>query len=324
MSTSSTSSTSDTASHVSREPDKSFHTNRRNPVAPVVTRGRWNSAPPVMRSTPAKNASCTDEELAQLLADICEETAEKMRSAPLPPLKAAFDARDEVDEELDREIDRLFSTRLAEAIAQVDEASMLRELAMLIPMFRHAQGAMRKDALSQVIPLLNRTCGSKEAVRIAISMIDEFVAAHERAEKEATNADAEMFINAMHAAVVAYPLAAKCQLVVYELWGAEKLESITMARTSTDLLSNEIRSANDDTTARRIEQAVDYIATMPLKYRLTAAIGLYRCVPDAAACKLRALEAIAQKNLDLPDTLEGRDFSKIVNQQIYELRLEAE
>lgn len=322
----STSSTSDATLGVFRAPQHSHAANRRNLLVPIVTKGRSNSAPPVMKSTPmaGERTRYTNEELAQLLADLRDETEEKVRNTPIPAASRATRARKAIDDDLDHEIEALFAAQLAEAIAQDDEARMLAGLETLMDMFPHAGPTTRRSALQQVIPLLQRISGDRKALRIAVSMIDEFAAAHEDSEKESTNTEAEAFISAMHNAVAAYPLATRCQILVYELWGAKKLDSFTMARTSINLWTTEICADDHDATTRRIEQAVDYIATMPLKYRLMAATGLYRCVPDDTDCKLRALQAIAQNNLQLPETIEAQDFSKIVNQQIFKLRLDAE
>ncbi len=322
----STSSTSDAASYVTRAPQHSRVSSRRNPAEPIMTRGRSHSAPPVMKSTPlpGKRTSCTDEELAQLLADLSEEAAEKIGAMPWPSTSTAPSVRNATDDQLDHEIESLFAAQLAEAIAQNDEARLLETLEALMDMFRHTAPATSRSALLQVIPLLQRISGNTRALRIAVRMIDEFVAANDASDKERANAEAEKFIHVMHDAVAAYPLGPKCQIVVYELWGAKKLGSFTMARTSLELWTTGLCTDHPDTTTRRIEQAVDYIATMPLKYRLMAATGVYRCVPDDISTRLRALEAIAQNNLQLPDTIEAQDFSKIVNQQIFQLRLDAE
>lgn len=322
----STSSTSDAASCVFLPPQPTHAANRRNPFVPIVTKGRSNSAPPVMKTTPSpgKRPPCTDEELAQLLAELREQTAGKPQDTPLPPSSTALRARNAIDDQLDHEIEALFAAQLADTIAQDDQTRMLERLESLMDLFRHAGPATRGNALIQVIPLLQRTSADSKALRIAVSMIDEFVAAHQDTEKERTNTEAERFISAMHHAVAAYPLATRCQVLVYQLWGAKKLGSYTMAKTGIDLWAAVISANENDATTFRIEQAVDYIATMPLKYRLMAATALYRCVPDDAGFKLRALQAIAQNNLALPDTIEAQDFSKIVNQQIYQLRLDAE
>lgn len=322
----STSSTSDAASSVIRASKHSHVSNRRDPLVPIVTKGRSNSAPPVMKSTPlaGRRAPCTDDELVQLLADLCEEAREKARNTPLPSTSAATTERNGVDDQLDHEIETLFTAQLAETIAQHEEARMLESLETLMDMFRHVETATRRGALLQVVPLLQFASGDRRALRNAARMIDEFVAAHKDAEKEKTNAEAERFIHAIQDAVAAYPLGTKCQILVYELWGAKTLASFTMAKTSIDRWTTEIGADDHEVTTRRIEQAVDYIATTPMKYRLMAATALYRCVPDDISYRLRALEALAQNNLQLPDTIEAQDFSKIVNQQIFKLRLDAE
>ncbi len=83
-----------------------------------------------------------------------------------------------------------------------------------------------------------------------------------------------------------------------------------MAKVSTDRLADIVCNDDDETTAQRIEQIVDHVAS-----------ALHQCVPDEAHSKHRALEAIAHKNVDLPDTIDAREFCKIVNQQIYQLRI---
>lgn len=322
----STSSTSNAASWVFRAQQHPQVANRRHPLVPIVTKGRSNSAPPVMKSTPppGKRPPSIDEELAQLLADLREETTKKAQNRQLPQTSTATTTRSAIDDQLDHEIDTLFAAQLADTIAQDDAARMLDQLKSLMDMFRHAGHATRRSALMQVIPLLQRISDPGRALRIAVALIDEFVAAHESSDKEKTNVDAEPLICALHQATAAYPLGTQCQILVYELWGAKKLGSFAMARMSIDLWSTDLCAIDHDATTRRIEQAVDYIATMPLKYRLMAATALYRCVPDDTGLKLRALQAIAQNNLALPDTIEAQDFSKIVNQQIFTLRLDAE
>jgi hypothetical protein len=109
--------------------------------------------------------------------------------------------------------------------------------------------------------------------------------------------------------------------MVYQLWAAKKLECFAMVKASTDRLADIVCNDDDETTAQRIEQIVDTVATLPLKYRLMVASALYQCVTDEAHSKLRALEAIAHKNVDLPDTIDAREFCKVVNQQIYQLRI---
>lgn len=322
----STSSTSNAASCVFRAQQHTRVANRRSPLVPIVTKGRSNSAPPVMKSTPppGKGPSSLEEELAQLLADLREETTKKAQNTQLPRTGTATTTHNAIDDQLDHEIDTLFAAQLADTLAQDDDTRMLDRLESLMDMFRHAAPATRDSALMQVIPLLQRTSGDRKALRIAVSMIDEFVAAHQDSDKERTNTEAESFVSAMHSATAAYPMGAQCQILVYELWGATKLGSFTMARTGVDRWSAGLCAIDHEQTTRRIEQAVAYIATMPLKYRLLAATALYRCVPDDAGFRLRALQALAQNNLELPDTIEAQDFSKIVNQQVFTLRLDAE
>ncbi len=319
-------STSSTTAIVRGGPDTSYLTNRRHPTVPLITRERGSSAPPVMKATPrsAKTATPFEADVAQLLSQLgaggttCEPV---VATLPSSGSAGSIDYRDALDEELDREIDAIFATQLGKTLTETDEVRLLEGLTTLLQMLPHTSKEQRKANLGKVIPLLQRTTGKKESLRVAIRLLDEFNAAHAHDSQDTTSVDAEAFMEALHAATAAYPLAAQCQLMVYQLWAAKKLNCFAMAKISTDHLANIIGDHDDDTSARRIEQAVDHIATMPLKYRLMVAIALYQCAPDEAASKLRALEAIASKNLDLPDTIDAQDFCKIVNQQIYELRI---
>lgn len=298
--------------------------NRSNPTMPIITRERSQSAPPVMKSTPLEVKMPPEEELVRLLEELRMDTeAAAHQATPMPRAGRgpALESRDASDDQLDDAIDSFFKAQLATTIAEPDSARMQKGLDSLLQMFPHNGIAARKEALQQVIPLLGRMKGSNDAIRMAIAMLDEFIAAHAYTDAEQTSADAEQFVEALHAATDAYPVAVKNRLLVYELWGAKKLGNFTMAKLSVERMGANIRDDDDETTAIRIEQAVDYIATMPLKYRLMVVVELYKIAPDDACFKLRTLEAIANRNLELPDTIEARDFSKIVNQQIYELRI---
>jgi hypothetical protein len=319
-------STSSTTAILRGGPDTSNLPNRRHPTAPLITRERGSSAPPVMKTAPrsAKTATSVEADIARLLSQLSTSSAacEPVVATPASSGSAGSIAyRDALDEELDREIEAIFAMQLEKTLAETDEVRLLEALTLLLQMLPHTPPEQRKANLSQVIPLLQRTTARKESLRVAISMLDEFIAAHAHDSRETTSDDAEAFVEALHTATAAYPLAAQCQRVVYQLWAAKKLNCFAMAKISTDYLADIIGDHDDDTSARRIEQAVDHIATMPLKYRLMVAMALYQCAPDEANSKLRALEAIASKNLDLPDTIDAQDFCKIVNQQIYELRI---
>ncbi len=319
-------STSSTTAIVRGGPDTSYLTNRGYPIAPLITRERSSSAPPVMNTTPrgAKAATPVDADIAQLLSQLSPggATCEPVITAlPSSGSSGSIGCRDALDEQLDREIDAIFAMQLEKTLVETDEVRLLEGMTTLLQMLPHAPTEQRKTNLTQVIPLLQRARGGKESLRVAIRLLDEFVAAHAHDTQETTSVDAEVFIDALQAATAAYPLTVQCQRVVYQLWAAKKLNCFAMAKISTDYLADVMCDDDDDTCARRIEQAVDHIATMPLKYRLMVAIALYQCAPDEAGSKLRALEAIASKNLDLPDTIDARDFCKIVNQQIYELRI---
>jgi hypothetical protein len=271
-----------------------------------------------------------DEDIALLLTQFgTDSKSGKPSSQPNPApsssntsaSSSSSDAPDTVEAQLDREIDEIVAMQIDKAITEPDEARMFKGIHVVLQMLVHAVTATRIAALPQLIPLLQRASGNTDAIRIAAKIIDEYTAAHAHADQESTSIDAEAFTEALCVATVNYPFEVRCKLAVYQLWGAKKLGCFTMAKVSIDLLTDAICDDGNDTTTQRIEQAVDHIATMPLKYRLMAAIALYQCVPDDVDCKLRALEAIAQKNHELPDTIETMEFCKIVNQQIYQSRL---
>lgn len=317
-------STSTTPVDITRGQDVSRLWNRRTPTLPIITRERRVSAPPVMKSTPIAARQSQEEELLQLLDQLRVDTeAVAGQAAPLPGARGepALKTRDASDEQLDDAIDALFRAQLAATIAEPDNARMQNGLDSLLQMFPHNGIAARKEALQQAVSLLKRMDGSNDAIRMAVRMLDEFVAAHANTDKEQTSIDAERFIEALHAATGGYPSAARNKLLVYQLWGAKKLGNFTMAKLSVELTASHVSDDDPETTAMQIERAADYIQTMPLKYRLLAATELYKRAPDDAACKLRALQAIANRNLELPDTIAAADFTKIVNQQIYDLRI---
>lgn len=317
-------STSTTPVDATQAQDASRLWRRPNPTTPIVTRDRSQSAPPVMKSTPPAATPTPEEELLQLLAELridAEAAAGQATPVPQASRDPALNCRDASDDQLDDAIDALFKAQLATTITEQDDALMQKALNSLLQMLPHNSIETRKHALPQLIPLLKRMDGGSDAIRMAIAMLDEFIAVHVKTDEEQTNVDAGQFIEAMHAAIAAYSPSARNRLLVYELWGAKKLGNFTMAKLSVDLMAGNIGDDDQERAALQIEQAVDYIQTMPLKYRLMVAIALYQRVPADAACKLRALEAIANHNIELPDTIEALDFSKIVNQQIYELRM---
>lgn len=319
-------STSTTPVDLTRAQDASRLCNRRDPTIPIIPRERAQSAPPAMKSTPTAAKQTPEEELMRLLDEFrmdAEAAANPATPWPLARQEPALTSRDPGDAQLDDAIDALFKTQLAATIAEPDHARMQKGLDSLLHMFPHNAIAARKDALHQVIPLLKRMDGSSNAIRMAISMLDEFIAVHADADEELTCVDAEVFISALHAATASYPVAARNKLLVYELWGAKKLGNFTMAKLSVELMAAQLGNDDPETMAIQIEQAADYVQTMPLKYRLLVATELYKLAPSDARSKLRALEAIANRNLELPDTLAAMDFTKIVNQQLYELRMAA-
>ena len=319
-------STSTTPVDMKRGQDIARVWNRGNQTLPIITRERGHSAPPVMTSTPKAVQQTHEEELTRLLNQLRMETeAAAAQASPLQRDSAGpvLKSRDASDEQLDEAIDAFFKAQLAATIAEPDNARMQKALDSLLLMFPHNGIAARKEALQQVVPLLKRMDGSSDAIRVAVRMLDEFIAVHANTDKEQTSVDAELFIEALHAATGGYPSAARNSLLVYQLWGAKKLGNFTMAKLSIELTSAHVSDDDPETTAIRIERAADYIQTMPLKYRLMVATELYKRAPDEGVCRLRALEAIANRNLELPDKIEAGDFIRIVNQQIYALRLNA-
>lgn len=293
-----------------------------------TARQRAQSAPAMFQllQRHAPTLTPTDEELETLIKElkgttIVDElnTEEKHKSvaAQVDASSTEFGVED-----INCVIDDLFQSQLSEATQANDDIARQRGLQIAAGMLKNMDPAMRTAARFQILTVIGEDTPTAGAEQLLSTLVDDFVAAHRQMNKEQASPAAQEFVESLSYVMADFSVRAKCKLLVHQLWAAKKLDCFTMAKVAIDMLGEAIVDGDPETTAGNIAKAAAYIDAMPIRYSLMVATELYQCAPDESPWQLHSLQAIANKNVLLPETAESQSFCRILNQQIYELRLD--
>jgi hypothetical protein len=290
---------------------------------------RWSaiSSPAVIQRTSKKPAVETpdEQEIDALLAELrCIENGREAADNPnASQILSAHHQSGEQETEtgIAALIDEIFDNQLSEARAISAPSERVPALHELIRMLAHLSSSKRAGARESITALIGVADCSADTERIIAMLIEEFIAEHQPPRKEPTHQATEALVHSLTTACSHFPIRTRCKTLLMQLWAAEKLACHSMANIAMDMFAAAMDSGATDSATEQLLVAAEYLDRAPLTQRLMLATTLYRCVPDHTPKRLECLEALAAKDLRLPDTQEAQSFGAILNQQIYELRI---
>ncbi len=322
-------STSSTASTVSQTVRPEQITVQRPSGHPddESARKRTQSAPGVFQKLkkPAPTPRPTDQQIDALLAELRavngSASADMHEPVTVSRSRSLSNETQQAESNYDQLIEELFHSQLSHATASSNLASRTQGIGTAITMLKQMNPEARSTARSEIIIAIGNGPPGAESDSLLAKVIDDFIAAHSDKSNDETNRATQSFVDELSLAVAGFPLRAKCQLLVLELWGAQKLNDFALAKAAIDTFANHLTDPDPGQTCKNITDTVPSIEAVPTRYGLMFAMALYRCAPEASPWKLRSLEAIAARDLLLPPSEAVGSFCKTLNQQIYNLRL---
>ncbi len=258
-----------------------------------------------------------------LLAELVLSSPEVKR-LPAEPAAAEKRPASGGEVELDDVICSLIESHLSIADNTESKSATAAAISEALKLLGATGSEARKVLLGQVIGRLTLLSDTAEAARLAIRVTEEFIDANRNGDAARLHQAAQAFVQSLWVATAALSFGSRCELVGHLLWGAATLGCLGMAKLTIDLLKDEIREAESASAGGSILQAAAMMPHIPQRYRLLLAIGLYQCAPTQHSARLDALQAIAEHNVLLPELPEMPAFCGILNQEIYQLRMDAE
>lgn len=294
-----------------------------------VTRMRSTSAPIILCRTPARAmpVPLTEDVIDKLMADLVPASARHDVNAQRTETCTSGNVMTPAEQlggDIDSLLDDLFDGQL-NTIAGTNKASeRLERLSIALDMLPNVSSGTAGVAAGRLAATLAETDGGATAMLLAQRLIDIFVSQHLRRSQEQCAEAAEAFVNLFANAIAHYPQQAACRLAVRLLWGAKKLACFTMGSQAAERFTTLVTHHDPTITCQRIQAVALHLKDMPPSYRCAVAAGLYRHAPEEGRLRLLSLEAIAAALLDETQERAARSFCGLLNQRIYELRIELE
>lgn len=262
--------------------------------------------------------SSTTEDLEQLLAELSIAPADRQ---PAPSSGVDSPPRSERIQ-LAQMLSDTLNQELANAAAARTEPQRLNAIQSALDLAPATAPAQWHDCLRQAAQLIGATSGNAASIDTARRVLASFVDLAMRERSDQLPDQAAELAGALGDAAASFPFAARCELLVAQSATANRLGSLTMVNAAILALIRQLPADSDAETTRRIATLAEAIPNMPIGHRALAAIKLYNCAPVAMPWRLDALERIAALNTLLPELAATEEFCKILNQEIYRLRIE--